>query len=31
MPPGVATYGRTALIHVDGEPVVQLIEIVAPC
>jgi chorismate-pyruvate lyase len=28
--PGVATYGRTALIHCNGEPAVQLLEIVAP-
>jgi chorismate-pyruvate lyase len=30
MRPGERTYGRTALIHVDGEPAVELIEIVAP-
>ncbi len=31
MEPGQTTDGRTALIHVDGEPIVQLIEIVTPC
>jgi chorismate-pyruvate lyase len=25
------TYGRTALIHCNGEPAVELLEIVAPC
>jgi chorismate-pyruvate lyase len=30
MKPGQATYGRTALIHVDGEPAVELLEIVTP-
>jgi hypothetical protein len=28
--PGVPTYGRTALIHCNGEPAVELLEIVAP-
>jgi chorismate-pyruvate lyase len=28
--PGVVTYGRTAVIHCDGEPAVELLEIVAP-
>jgi chorismate-pyruvate lyase len=28
--PDQITYGRTALIHVDGEPAVELLEIVAP-
>lgn len=28
--PGVATYGRTALIHCNDEPAVELLEIVAP-
>ncbi len=28
--PDVATYGRTALIHCNGEPAVELLEIVAP-
>ena len=30
LPPGVATYGRTALIHCNGEPAVELLEIVTP-
>jgi len=30
MRPDEHTYGRTALIHVDGEPAVELLEIVAP-
>jgi len=30
MSPGEVTYGRTALIHVDGEPAVELLEIVTP-
>jgi chorismate-pyruvate lyase len=29
-PPGALTYGRTAVIHCDGEPAVELLEIVAP-
>ncbi|REK12318.1 MAG: hypothetical protein DWQ37_12190 [Planctomycetota bacterium] len=28
--PGQTTYGRTAIIHFDGEPAVELLEIVAP-
>jgi chorismate-pyruvate lyase len=28
--PGQITYGRTALIHCDGEPAVELLEIVTP-
>lgn len=28
--PGQVTYGRTAIIHFDGEPAVELIEIVTP-
>jgi chorismate-pyruvate lyase len=28
--PGEITYGRTAVIHCDGEPAVELLEIVAP-
>lgn len=28
--PGQVTYGRTALIYCDGEPAVELLEIVAP-
>jgi chorismate-pyruvate lyase len=28
--PGQLTYGRTAVIHLDGEPAVELLEIVAP-
>jgi chorismate-pyruvate lyase len=27
---GEAVYGRTALIHCDGEPAIELLEIVAP-
>lgn len=30
LPPGEATYGRTAVIHCDGEPAVELLEIVTP-
>ena len=30
MQPGQITYGRTAIIHFDGEPAVELIEIVTP-
>lgn len=30
MDEGQETYGRTALIHVEGEPAVELLEIVAP-
>jgi hypothetical protein len=30
MQPGQVTYGRTALIEFDGEPAVELLEIVAP-
>ena len=30
LPPGQITYGRTAVIHCDGEPAVELLEIVAP-
>ncbi len=30
MSPGQQTYGRTALIHVNGQPAVELLEIVAP-
>ncbi len=30
MQPGEITFGRTALIHFDGEPAVELLEIVAP-
>jgi len=30
MRPGQITYGRTALIHFDGEPAVELLEIVTP-
>ncbi len=30
MAPGETTFGRTALIHVDGEPAIELLEIVAP-
>ncbi len=30
MQPGQFTYGRTAIIHFDGEPAVELIEIVTP-
>jgi hypothetical protein len=28
--PGETTYGRTAVIHCDGEPAVELLEIVTP-
>jgi chorismate-pyruvate lyase len=28
--PGQITYGRTAVIHLDGEPAVELLEIVTP-
>ena len=28
---GDATYGRTALIYCDGEPAIELLEIVTPC
>jgi hypothetical protein len=28
--PGQITYGRTAIIHFDGEPAVELLEIVTP-
>ncbi len=30
MQPGEITFGRTAVIHLDGEPAVELLEIVAP-
>jgi len=30
MSPGQITYGRTAVIHCDGEPAVELLEIVSP-
>jgi chorismate-pyruvate lyase len=30
LPAGAVTYGRTALIHCNGEPAVELLEIVAP-
>jgi chorismate-pyruvate lyase len=30
LPSGEITYGRTAVIHCDGEPAVELLEIVAP-
>ena len=30
MPAGQVTYGRTAIIHCDGEPAVELLEIVTP-
>jgi chorismate-pyruvate lyase len=30
MSPGQITYGRTAIIHCDGEPAVELLEIVSP-
>ena len=30
LPPGEITYGRTAVIHFDGEPAVELLEIVTP-
>jgi len=30
MPPGEVTYGRTARIFCDGEPAIELLEIVAP-
>ena len=30
MKPGDVTFGRTAMIHVDGRPAVELLEIVAP-
>ena len=30
MQPGQITYGRTAIIHFDGEPAVELLEIVTP-
>ena len=30
MSPGQTTFGRTALIHVNGEPAVELLEIVSP-
>ena len=30
MQPGEITYGRTAIIHFDGEPAVELLEIVTP-
>jgi chorismate-pyruvate lyase len=30
MQPGEITYGRTAIIHCDGEPAIELLEIVAP-
>ncbi|MGD9722777.1 MAG: hypothetical protein AB7O59_15695 [Pirellulales bacterium] len=30
LPPGTITYGRTAVIHLDGEPAVELLEIVTP-
>lgn len=28
--PGTITYGRTAMIYLDGEPAIELLEIVAP-
>lgn len=30
MQPGQVTYGRTAVIHCDGEPAIELLEIVSP-
>ena len=30
MEPGETTYGRTAIIHVDSHPVIELLEIVSP-
>ena len=30
IPPGQVTYGRTAAIHCNGEPAIELLEIVAP-
>lgn len=30
MQPGQITYGRTAVIHCDGEPAIELLEIVTP-
>ena len=30
VPPGTVTYGRTAMIHCDHEPAIELLEIVAP-
>ena len=30
MQPGQITYGRTAVIHCDGEPAIELLEIVSP-
>jgi hypothetical protein len=27
---GQVTYGRTAVIHLNGEPAIELLEIVAP-
>lgn len=30
MQPGQVTYGRTAIIHCDGEPAIELLEIVSP-
>jgi chorismate-pyruvate lyase len=30
IPAGGITYGRTAIIHCDGEPAIELLEIVAP-
>ena len=30
VPQGTWTYGRTAIIHCDGEPAIELLEIVAP-
>lgn len=31
VPPGTITYGRTAIIDCNGEPAVELLEIVTPC
>jgi hypothetical protein len=30
VPEGTTTFGRTAMIHCNGEPAVELLEIVAP-
>jgi chorismate-pyruvate lyase len=29
-PPGTKTFGRTAMIYLDGEPVIELLEIIVP-
>jgi chorismate-pyruvate lyase len=30
VPPGTVTFGRTAMIYLDGEPAIELLEVVAP-